>query len=193
MPYNSSKCCINLEKEKFMKTKIVVGYPGVGKTYLGKTFSDVVDIDSSDYHWIYDNPEVARDLEKRKDCMEKSLNDSWPYNYIEAISDLYHQDEFSYILVVFKTEILSLLSDCQLPFTIVAPKRELKEEYRKRYVERKNTDRYISRMLSEWDRDMEYIENFSNVYYLDSCEHLSDFVAFSCAEEMGQGYCKKKV
>ena len=33
----------------YMKSKIIVGYAGIGKTYLGNTFSDVIDIDSSDY------------------------------------------------------------------------------------------------------------------------------------------------
>lgn len=176
-----------------MKTKIIVGYPGIGKTYLGNTFSDVIDIDSSDYHWIYHNHEVARDIERRKDCQDRELNSSWPYNYIEAISQLYHQEEYSYILVVFKTEILPLLSAKGLPFTIVVPRKELKEEYRQRYISRNNSNAYISRMLLEWDDDMRQIESFSNVYYLDSCEYLTDFVATVCALEVGQECGKKKV
>ena len=176
-----------------MNTKIIVGYPGIGKTYLGNTFCDVIDIDSSDYHWIYHNSEIAQDMERRKDCQDRELNLLWPYNYIEAIDQLYHQEEYSYILVVFKKEILPLLSAKRLPFTIVAHKKELKTEYKQRYIDRNNSDAYISRMLSEWDDDMRQIKNYSNVYYLDSCEHLTDFVAVDCALEIGQGCGKKKV
>ena len=84
-----------------------------------------------------------------------------------------------------------MLSAKRLPFTIVAPKKELKTEYKQRYIDRNNSDVYISRMLSEWDDDMKFLQNFSNVYYLDSGEHLTNFVASSCAFEVGQGYCKK--
>ena len=177
----------------YMKSKIIVGYAGIGKTYLGNTFSDVIDIDSSDYHWIYHNLEIACDIERRKDCIDRELNPAWPSNYIEAISQLYDQEKYSYILVVFKIELLPLLFERGLPFIIVAPREELKEEYRQRYIDRNNTDAYISRMLLEWDDDMRQIKKCSDVYYLDSCEHLTDFVAVDCALEIGQGCGKKKV
>ena len=75
----------------------------------------------------------------------------------------------------------------------MTPREELKEEYRQRYIDRNNSNAYISRMLSEWDDDMKQIKNYSNVYYLESCEHLTDFVAVDCALEIGQGCDKKKV
>ena len=176
----------------FMFLQIKIPTPGGFTSFhLGNTFCDVIDIDSSDYHWIYHNSEIAQDMERRKDCQDRELNLLWPYNYIEAIDQLYHQEEYSYILVVFKKEILPLLSAKRLPFTIVAPKKELKTEYKQRYIDRNNSDVYISRMLSEWDDDMKFLQNFSNVYYLDSGEHLTNFVASSCAFEVGQGYCKK--
>lgn len=66
-----------------MKTLIIRGYPGVGKTYVGKKYNNIVDLESSDYKWIYDDRVKNMEKELRKSTTYKKLNPKWPSNYIE--------------------------------------------------------------------------------------------------------------
>lgn len=168
-----------------MKTRIIAGYPEIGKTYMTKVFSDVVDLESSDYHWIYDNSVDFFDYESKKGSTNRKLNPNWPGNYITAICEAYEKNEFSYILIAGKLEVVELLSNCHIPFTIVVPNKELKEEYKERYLKRNNTSQFISFVLSRWDNYMEQISHYSNVFYLNSGEYLYDVILFIFEKEDG--------
>lgn len=75
-----------------MEYKIIAGFPGVGKSYAGKSLKDggklyngnvcvddivVVDMESSEYHWIMNGD-------------EKICNPEWPDNYITEILRVCH-------------------------------------------------------------------------------------------------------
>ena len=49
-----------------METLIIWGYPGVGKSYVGKKYDYIVDLESSDYKWIYDDKVINMNKELRK-------------------------------------------------------------------------------------------------------------------------------
>lgn len=177
-----------------MKTQIIAGYPGIGKTYMIKAFSSVIDLESSDYHWIYDNSVDFFDYERRKGNANRKLNPNWPSNYITAICEAYEKNEFSYILIAGKLEVVELLSNCHVLFTIVVPNKGLKEEYKERYLKRNNTNQFISFVLPRWDNYMEQISHYSNVFYLNSGEYLYDVIPFISEKEEGVvcGRCKSR-
>lgn len=177
-----------------MKTQIIAGYPGIGKTYMAKTRSDIIDLESSDYHWIYDNATDFLNYEKRKGSTNRKLNPNWPSNYIAAICEAYEKNEFSYILIAGKLEVVELLSNCHIPFTIVVPHKDLMEEYKERYLKRNNTSQFISLVLSSWDNYMEQISHYSNVFYLNSGEYLYDIIPSIFMKEEGDAYerCKTR-
>lgn len=175
-----------------MKTKIIAGYPGIGKTYITKFFPDAIDLESSCYHWIHDCSEKFLDCERRKGCKNRNLNPNWPNNYIDAICETYERNEFSYVLVAAKLEVIELLTKQHIPFTIVVPKKELKQEYKERYIKRNNTSQFISSVLLSWDHDMERIDNYSNVFYLNSGEYLYDVIPFISSKEGSVVYEREK-
>lgn len=49
-----------------METLIIRGYPGIGKSYVGKRYDYIVDLESSDYKWIYDDKVINMNKELRK-------------------------------------------------------------------------------------------------------------------------------
>ena len=176
-----------------MKTTIIAGFPGIGKTYLEENDPNVLDLESSDYHWIYDASLNDQNKEKRKGCSNKKLNPQWPWNYIRDILACYETGKYSYILVAAQLPIMELLSTAQVPFIVVAPNKDCKEEYRKRYQERHNPSSFISNVFSNWDCYMEEIKKYSDVFYLQPGQHLSDVIfQFSKNERRSKVRCKKK-
>lgn len=177
-----------------MKTTIIAGFPGIGKSYLEKKDSNVLDLESSDYHWIYDLSLNNQDREKRKGCSNKKLNPQWPKNYMEDILSCYETGNYSYILVAAQLEIMELLTMAQVPFTVVVPTEECKEEYRKRYQERHNPPSFISKVFSNWDCYMEEIKRYSDVFYLQPGQHLSDVIFPDIKNERrSKVKCKRKL
>lgn len=70
-----------------METLIIRGYPGIGKSYVGKRYDCIVDLESSDYKWIYDKV-INMNKELRKSTPYKHLNSDYPNNYIKKIKSL---------------------------------------------------------------------------------------------------------
>ena len=176
-----------------MKTQIIAGFPGIGKTYLKENDSSVLDLESSNYHWIYDASVIDQNKEERKGCSNKKLNPQWPWNYIRDILAYYETGEYSYILVAAQLSIMELLSTAQVPFIVVVPNKDCKEEYRRRYQERHNPSPFISKVFSSWDYYMEEIKKYSDVFYLQAGQYLSDVIfQFSKDERRSKIQCKKK-
>ena len=66
---------------------IISGFAGIGKTTFCKKFKNSIDLESSDFHWIYEEDALNMDKEKRKGTTKKMLNPEWPENYVKAIQE----------------------------------------------------------------------------------------------------------
>lgn len=143
-----------------VKTIIVAGFPGVGKTYLFNNYKDsdsfiVLDSDSSDYSWIKD--------ENGKNTTTR--NPRFPGNYIDHIK--YNIGKADLILVSTHKEVLDALDASGITYIIAFPNENLKEDYLKRYKDRGNDDKFIKLLsdnMDEWIGQIrDRIENNDNV------------------------------
>jgi hypothetical protein len=83
---------------------------------------------------------------------------NFPQNYIEHIKEKISEG-YARIFISSHKEVRDALVENNLEFTLVYPKRELKEEYLKRYKERGSSESFINLLNNNWDNWIEELEN----------------------------------
>lgn len=141
----------NLEKQ----TLVISAFPGCGKSHM------------------YRNNEGKIILDSDSSKFDKS---DFPRNYIEHIKS--NIGKVDIIMVSSHKEVRDALVEMGIDFTLVYPKREIKEEYIKRYQERGNDDNFIKLLQSKWDEWMDELEHQSNCKKIELKEgqYLSDII-----------------
>lgn len=123
------------------QTKIISGFPAVGKSVLTKQ-SDliVLDSDSSLFSWI----------------SEGVRHPDFPSNYIMHIKE--NIGKADYILVSSHDNVREALEENDIAYTLVYPSIELKDEYMDRYKNRGNEESFIAFINSKWNEFIQDIE-----------------------------------
>ena len=119
-----------------MKGLIICGFPGTGKTTAAQRSKDVVDLESSGFQWDFSQDPPAR-------------REDWPRNYIQAIKEA--TEHFSYVLASTHEDVRLELKAADLPYVIVLPNLDLKNEYLIRYVIRGDNAEFIKRVYDNWE------------------------------------------
>lgn len=101
------------------KCIIVSAFSCLGKTYLGKKYDSVLDLEASSYKWIYYDKELEKDIEKRKGVKDRIINPEYPANYIKAIKD--NIDKFKVILITPELAIREILSNNNIKYYYAFP------------------------------------------------------------------------
>lgn len=144
------------------KTKVIAGFPGIGKTYFMKHNSDksISDSDSTNFSWA--------DEEKTE------RNPEFPSNYIQHIKD--NLGKVDIILVSTHDEVRKALEDNKIEYTLVYPDKELKDEYIKRYSERGSDYKFMDFINTRWDDMINGLEKetYPKKVSLKSGQFLSD-------------------
>lgn len=141
------------------ETKVVSGFPGVGKSYLfNKAKEDnlvVLDSDSSKF-------------DKKH----------FPQNYIKHIKE--NIGKADYIMVSSHDVVRNALMDNDINYTIIYPALDLKDEYIERYKNRGNDEKFINFISNNWDKFITDIqqETFPKRIELDYDEFLGDVIEF---------------
>ena len=145
------------------QTKIIAGFPAIGKSELTKNTNLIVmDSDSSSFSWI-----------------EKGVrHPEFPKNYIKHIKE--NMGKVDYILVSSHEIVRNALKENGLNYTIVYPKTTLKNQYMERYKNRGNDEKFIDFIDSNWDRFIKDIKSdtFPKHIELNSDEYLSDVIQY---------------
>ena len=144
----------------FSNKLIIAGFPGTGKSTAAKKMPELfVDMESSDYHWIYKGD-------------TKYTNPEWPKNYIEAILERanrpYNTDEkHLYICISTHKEVLDELAARGIYYMAIVPK--TKDLYIQRYRDRGSSQEFIDLLDKKFESFVEDIENSSafGIYYTD--------------------------
>lgn len=119
-----------------MLTKVYSAFPGCGKTtYFNTTNRNVLDSDSSKF-------------DKKH----------FPDNYIDHIERNVLDPKIDKILVSSHKDVRDALVARGIPFVLVYPSRELKDEYIQRYKDRGNNDAFIELLDKNWDAWMDEMD-----------------------------------
>jgi hypothetical protein len=147
---------IKIKKYKPMRTKVYSAFPGVGKTtYFNNTEKNVLDSDSSKF-------------DKRE----------FPANYIDHIKRNVTNDSVDKILVSSHKDVRDALHKEGIPFVLVYPEMELKDEYIQRYKERGNNDAFVKLLEQNWENWIDEMDNQKGCYRvkLGSGQYLVDVI-----------------
>ena len=124
-----------------MKTRIISAFPGTGKTYYHiSNRENTLDSDSSNFSWIKD--EKGKNTDKR--------NPEFPKNYMENIKS--NIGKYDFIFVSSHKEVRDALRENGIPYYLIYPPTEKKDQFMKRYVDRGSSKEFISLMDSNWEK-----------------------------------------
>lgn len=149
-------------------TKIISGFPGVGKSYLFDNNMNltILDSDSSQFSWIKD----------RDGNNTKERNPNFPENYIQHIKD--NVGMVDIIMVSSHKVVRDALKENNIDYILVYPSKPLKLQYLDRYKQRGNDDNFINMIDNNWEGFIYEIENetFPTKLRLWNNEYLGDIL-----------------
>ncbi len=128
---------------------IISGFPGIGKTTLANKYSNVIDMESSDYSYILTDKERKMSREELKGTKKNKENPRWPKNYIQEI--IKNINKYDVILISHHPSVKQELEDRNIDFFLAIPELNCKEEYLERYKLRGNKDRWINEVIENYD------------------------------------------
>lgn len=134
------------------KTMIVSAFPGCGKTFLFNN-NDKIILDSSKFDKAF-----------------------FPQNYIEHIKENIGKADI--ILVSSHKEVRAALFENKIDFILVYPRKELKEEYIKRYEQRGSPEGFINLISNNWTSWVGELSNQKGCYHcqLSTNQYISDII-----------------
>lgn len=143
-----------------MKTIVVSGFPGVGKSHLFRECEGkvVLDSDSSKFSWV----------------SEGVRHPDFPQNYVEHIKANVGQSHL--ILVSSHKVVRDALREAGIAYVLVYPDKGLKDEYVQRYRDRGSAESFVQMIESNWDSfhaDLE-AETWPTTITLHRGQYLSD-------------------
>ena len=158
---------------KRKKPLIISGFGGVGKTTLAGKYENVIDLESSQYQFIF--PETTQEnREKMKASMDRQKNSEWPENYIKAINDA--ANKYDVVCIRYNgTKEPNFLDTYGIDYIVAHPtKRAFKNHYIKRFRERGNTEEFIEVIKRYFAICYEKSKNLPNKIVLRDDDTLED-------------------
>lgn len=127
---------------------IIIGFACVGKTYLANKNKNVIDFQSTPYHYkISENV----DSEKIKGGEHNfDINEKWPQNFVNEMLKLDKQKKI--VLVSFRQNIIDILNELNVNYLIVLPEKKQKLEYIERAKKRNNTKDFVKGFEERFDK-----------------------------------------
>ena len=156
---------------------IIAAHAGTGKTTFAEKHPNMaVDLVCMPYKYILPNDFDESNSESCKANPDNELNPEYPQNYADAIKVALNDGEKRFILIPPDSRVLKLLEQDEIPYVLIYPCRERKDEFDFIYSYRKNTDEFMKIFIGGWDN---FIDNFeSNTYgrhiVLEPFEFLTD-------------------
>jgi hypothetical protein len=152
---------------------IIAAYAGCGKT----SFATMVGNAAIDLHCVsfkYYLDENNNRGEAGKADPDNEMRPDWPYNYVSAIKDV--MDKYEYVLIPSDFRVLALMTAEGIPYILVYPHRDCREEYLERYIDRGNKDNFLSIFYENWDWFIDHLEadKYGKHIVLQSHQFLSD-------------------
>lgn len=149
-----------------MKTQVLAAFPGTGKTYYASKVEGpafIMDLDTSDFTQGYDK-------------LGNANNPDFPANYIQAVKDKIGTTKL--LFVSNRPDVINMFIQEDINFILVYPDRSLKDEYLKRFQQRKSSQSFINLVIDNWDQYISFLEQHANCKHivLKSNQYISDVV-----------------
>jgi hypothetical protein len=134
---------------------IIAAYSGVGKsTFAAMNPEKSLDFVAMPYKYFLDYN--GDDGESGKANPDNVMRPDWPFNYVAAIQEILSEDKF--ILIPSDIRVLKMLRADAVSYVLVYPRRDAKGAYRKRFIDRGNTDAFISVFIGHWEYFLDTLE-----------------------------------
>lgn len=149
---------------------IIAGFATCGKSVLGKKYSNVIDLESSNYKHnninLEDVPVEARKGTKRK------VNKEWPNNYYKAIQRAIKV--YDVVLVHLKPEHFDYFDKNNIKYSIAYPNINNWEDVKRKCINRGNNENFIRRLENVFVPFYEDClqRNYENLYIINENETL---------------------
>ncbi len=157
---------------------IIAAFAGVGKSYVGKKYNNVIDLESTYFKWL-DNGIATLTEEERKGRKDRVLNPEWPYNYVRDI--MIERDSHDIVLIMLGHErlksekIFEYFDEHEIEYYVARPKITAWPIIEKRLIDRGNPPEFIQQVK---DNFKVFIEEFSKPKYkqiiIEDNEFLED-------------------
>lgn len=149
---------------------LIGGFKAIGKSTLSNKYSNVIDLESSNFEYIIDENLKDIPVEKRKGLKNRIKNPKYPLNYYnELISNLQTNNV---VLFACKTEVVNLLNKNNIDYYVVYHEENMLEEIIERCKMRGNNEEFISRIKEVYYAD--FPKDFEKVIWLQKGQYLED-------------------
>lgn len=140
------------------------GFPGVGKSTAAGDRESVIDLETTPFHLDENGNEVK----------------DWVKKYFESIDDIEQKKTNKTVLLSTHKFVIMGMRVREIPFVVVAPEREAKNDYLIRYIRRGSPIAFVLKMNEKWDEYMDDIDTIEKqgvcVVRLKKDEGISDII-----------------
>lgn len=91
---------------------------------------------------------------------------SFPKNYIEHIKQKISEG-YARVFISSHKDVRNALVENNLPFVLIYPAKELKEEYLERYRQRGNNEKFIQLVLDNWDNWLDECKSQTGCFHIE--------------------------
>ena len=154
-----------MANDQYKNVRVICGFSGVGKSTAEQRHNKVIDFESSGYSHIFEPGEFDR------------RNPAFPRNYIDAVCEHIENAANNVYLLSCHESVRMELKNRGIPYIIVMPHRDLKEEYIRRWFRRGSPTTFIEYMCDVWDDMIDSCErDDSPKIHLEADEYLDDIL-----------------
>ena len=151
-----------------IKGLIISGFPGIGKTTAERVCRESIDCESTPFHYAFD-PNSQFGVEKE--------NSNWVTEYVDFIENSAKDGKYNFIFISSHLKVREELDMRMIPYIVVVPRKELKDEYLTRYVKRGDCAEFIIEVSESWNEWLDEIEkNAPAIVHLEAGQVLSDIL-----------------
>lgn len=153
---------------------IISAFATCGKSFLGKKYSNVIDLESSNYK--HDNQGLENIPVEMWKGIKRKINPDWPKNYYEAIKEA--MQKYDIILVQLKPEHFDYFDKNNIKYSIAYPNINNWKVVEKRCLNRGNNDSFINNLKMVFIPFYEdsIHRNFNKLYLIDADKTLEDYL-----------------
>lgn len=151
---------------------LIGGYKAIGKSTLARKYSNVVDVESSNFEYFVDENMRNIPVEQRKGLKSRKKNPEFPLNYYnELIANLKRN---KVVLFACKREVVDLLRQKGVDYCIVYPEEDMLDEIIARCQKRGNNENFVSRVREVYYAD--FPTDGERVIWLKKGQYLEDIL-----------------